>query len=254
MNSRGTYINNIEYFKVLSVKHTPRRVEGRSFCSLTYRYSGKVTVSVADSELVSERDSVTFVPKSLPYVTEVVEDSSFIGIHFDVPDEALPSEPIVIHDVGGAIRALFESLLKRHDGLAAELMRTANLYQLLVQLLLRTESASESVPKRIEAAKEIIELRFHDPYFSISELCGELGVGTAYVRREFASAYGRSPINYLKELRIRNAKELLLSMKISISEVARLSGYSGLSYFIQDFRKTVGESPGEFRKRICSAP
>lgn len=254
MNNRGTYIKKAEYFKVLSAKHAPRRVEGRSFCSLTYRYSGKVSISVADSELISERDSITFVPQYLSYTTEVIEDTGFIGIHFEIDSDSIPTVPTVICGVGGTVRAMFESLIKTRSGAAAELSRTSMLYGLLAELLSRTENASAGVPEKIVRAREIIEASFCNPYFSISGLCGELKVGTAYVRREFASAYGQSPINYLKELRIRKAKELLLSRKISVSEVARLSGYSGLSYFIQDFRKTVGESPGEFRRRICSAP
>lgn len=254
MDKNSIVILGADYFRALSVKHAPREVEGRSFCSLTYRYSGKVTINAAGKELVSESDSVTFVPKGLSYLTEVIEDTEFIGIHFDASCESLPRSPIAIKGAGGAMRAMFESLLNGRGGVCAELSRTAMLYTLFAELVSRTENPAGFVPEKIVRARKMIEEGYSDPYFSIGELCRTLGVGTAYVRREFSASFGQSPINYLKELRIRCSKELLLSKAVSVAEVARLSGYTGVSYFIQDFKRAVGESPGEYRKRICFAP
>lgn len=247
-------VKSAEYFKALSVKHPTREVNGRSFCSLTYRYSGKVLINAKGAELISEKDSVTFVPKSLPYFTEVAQDTCFIGIHFDVESKNLPTVPFVIHGVGSTIRTMFESLIKPRDGLAAELSKAATLYGLFAELLMRTDGLAETVPEKIKRAKETLDKEYGDPCFSIGELCRRLGVTTAYVRREFALGYGQSPISYLKEIKIRNAKELLLSSKMPVSVVAKLCGYSSFSYFIQDFRRATGEAPGEYRKRICFEP
>ena len=254
MDKNRVVIKKAEYFKALSLKHPQRAVEGRDFCSLTYRYSGTVTVKGAEKELISEKDSVTFVPKNLTYLTEVIEDTGFIGIHFDIESASLPKEPCVIHNVGGAVRTMFESLIKPRDGLAAELSKIAMLYGLFAELLMRADSSTDTVPEKIKRAKETLDKEYCNSRFSIGELCRSLGVTTAYVRREFAVCYGQSPISYLKEIRIRNAKELLLSSKMPVSEVAEHCGYSSFSYFIQDFRRATGEAPGEYRKRICFEP
>lgn len=255
MNKNGILnLNCLECFKAFGAKSKLLSVGGRDFCSLTYRYSGRVMISSGDAELFSERGFVTYVPRGLPYSTEIIEDTEFFGIHFNIEGADVPSEPVVLPACGGRIKSLFEGVAKPGDGLSWELSRLSMVYELLGELLELAKKRRSGVPEKIRRAEQIIGERFVDPYFSINELCDTLGIGGAYLRREFARAYGVSPIGFLKGLRIRCAKELLLSRKIPISEVAMLSGYSSESYFVQDFGRAVGESPGEYRKRLCFAP
>ncbi len=65
----------------------------------------------------------------------------------------------------------------------------------------------------------------------------------------FKNEYGISPQEYLLNLRIEKAKELLLNEKqLLISEIALAVGYSDALYFSRLFRKKVGISPKEFVK------
>ena len=103
------------------------------------------------------------------------------------------------------------------------------------------------IPQKIYLAREQMLEKFSDPLFSIDTLAESLGVSTSYLRREFSRAYGKSPIAFLKDLRIKNAKLLLHSGYMSIAEIAEQSGFSSASYFIQVFHKTVGCSPARYR-------
>lgn len=55
-------------------------------------------------------------------------------------------------------------------------------------------------------------------------------------------------MDYLKEVRISNAKTMLLNTNKSIAEIASAVGYSDLKYFSRLFRKLTHLTPSEYRK------
>ena len=65
----------------------------------------------------------------------------------------------------------------------------------------------------------------------------------------FHQYVGESPINYLMRLRSRKVAELLRSGKMSMSEIASLTGFGGVSYMSETFRKFFEKSPREYRKQ-----
>lgn len=67
--------------------------------------------------------------------------------------------------------------------------------------------------------------------------------------RVFRQATGQPPIEYLVRLRIQKAMELLRSTDLSITEIAMEVGFGDSNYFARQFRRALGESPREFRKR-----
>ena len=54
---------------------------------------------------------------------------------------------------------------------------------------------------------------------------------------------GVSPLAYINSLKITRAKELLLSGMYTVTEVAFMSGYSDISHFSREFKKSTGVSP-----------
>ena len=66
--------------------------------------------------------------------------------------------------------------------------------------------------------------------------------------QKFKEKYGISPSEYVAELRISKAKELLLNEDINISEIAQECGFSSLYSFSRAFKENVGISPIKFRK------
>ena len=51
-------------------------------------------------------------------------------------------------------------------------------------------------------------------------------------------------------MRINHSKELLLQNKLKVYEIAEQVGYKNVDYFHKKFKKYVGESPAEFRKKL----
>ncbi len=59
-----------------------------------------------------------------------------------------------------------------------------------------------------------------------------------------------TPTNYLINYRLNNALSMLKETDLSVSEIALLSGFNGISYFTKTFRKVYGCSPSEYRAKL----
>ena len=81
------------------------------------------------------------------------------------------------------------------------------------------------------------------------ELAALTGVSTVYFRKLFTEVMGQSPIDYIQSLRIQKAKEMLQSDYGSITDVASALGYQSIYDFSRAFKKRVGMSPIQYKKR-----
>ncbi|MCU6794680.1 response regulator transcription factor [Paenibacillus sp. WQ 127069] len=72
----------------------------------------------------------------------------------------------------------------------------------------------------------------------------------SYFSRLFKKQVGTSFLEYITQIRMRHAKELLTNPRLKIYEVSVQVGYQDSRYFSQIFRKYTGETPTEFRKRL----
>lgn len=68
-------------------------------------------------------------------------------------------------------------------------------------------------------------------------------------RRLFRKYPNRTPIEYLTEYRLLKACALLRATQMTVTEAAFLSGFSGATYFEEQFRKRYYRSPTEYRRR-----
>lgn len=68
-----------------------------------------------------------------------------------------------------------------------------------------------------------------------------------YLSKQFRIKKGMNLREYINQIRIEEAKRLLLTTNLSVSEVAGLSGYENISYFSTVFRKYTGMSPIDWR-------
>ena len=227
-------------------------VEGRDFYSLSYRYDGKVLLKTEEGELISEANSITFMPKGIGYETEILEDTRMAVVHFKLNGEIPWCRPDTTHVQGREIPLLFERLIQsfRVDN-PQDFYSMSIFYELLAKLEARIPSEGEErIPRKIAEAREGMRRRFSDPCFSITTLADDLGISTSYLRREFSRAYGKNPSTFLRDLRIENAKHLLQSEYLSIARIGEQSGFSCESYFIQVFHKVTGTSPDRYRQGL----
>lgn len=75
------------------------------------------------------------------------------------------------------------------------------------------------------------------------------GYNSSYLGKIFNKKMGESFNSYIDHTRINHSKKLLLEKNLKVYEIAELVGYNNVDYFHKKFKKYVGESPAEYRKK-----
>jgi len=101
----------------------------------------------------------------------------------------------------------------------------------------------------IESAKEYISVNYRNPKLSVEMLCDYLHISQSYFSTIFKQETKESYVGYLTNVRIQKAKELLEHTNDKTYAIAKNVGYDDPNYFSYVFKKKVGTSPSQYRKR-----
>ena len=82
---------------------------------------------------------------------------------------------------------------------------------------------------------------------SLNDLARQYSYSPSHLIRSFHQAYGASPMQYLKKLRIDHASQLLLHSDATIQSVGEMVGLRIPSYFIRVFKQEIGITPAQYR-------
>lgn len=99
----------------------------------------------------------------------------------------------------------------------------------------------------IQRAVRIIQERYAEGV-TLDEIADSLHVTTAYLSGQFNREVGQPFSAYIRELRLKKAKELLLGSSLKTFEIARKVGYPDPKYFSRVFKEATGMTPGEYQK------
>ena len=102
--------------------------------------------------------------------------------------------------------------------------------------------------ERVEKAKLILKERMQNPP-ALDELAQMVNCSPFYLSRQFAPAGGVTMQQYLRQIRMERAAELLRTGKCNVTEAALEVGYSSLSHFSSTFHETFGCCPGLYPLR-----
>ncbi len=113
----------------------------------------------------------------------------------------------------------------------------------------RTFSMQQEDKLFAERLDKIIEDNLANEDFDIGVLAGELGMSRSALFKKVKAMTGDSPSEYIKDLKLRTAVDLLKHSNKSITEIAYASGFSDAGYFGKCFRKKYGMSPRAYKQQ-----
>lgn len=143
---------------------------------------------------------------------------------------------------------LYQKVL-RHE-LTTIFSNSKTAHTFLIEIISKLISADRKPRDWVMNAREYMEIHYRDSNISLDLIAKELNISKFHMCKEFKNRFGRSPGQFLKELRMQEAVRLLKEKNdYSIEQIARQTGYTNSSYFGKVFRKQFGLSPDEFRKK-----
>ena len=218
-------------------KTVKRRHYGLSFC-----YEGQITYIQNGKEYVSCKGTAVILPKGGTYRIERNKTGRFPVINFECLDFLCDTVTVIPVQHADELLADYERMNKLFcfKGTRAQLFGI--FYSMLHKL------SADDIPPELQRAMRLIKSDFCDTALTNARIAAECNMSEVYFRKLFTKHFGVSPKQYIIDLRIQKAKQLLTEDAISISAISETCGSSSPYHFCRLFKQHVGITPSEYRK------
>ena len=217
---------------------------------LVYFLSGQNTTLVDGVQMEDTAGSIRYMPKGQTrgrYRVERHTRSVCIDVFFDT-DSPMPAHALGLRDCQ-AVQNLFLRLYHiwqaKQPGYYTKAM--AMFYEIIHALQQQSRPYLPAGQKaRMQQAYNYILQHYCDTVFDYAALCRMTGFQYAYFSELFRKAYRMPPSDVVLALRMEKAKELLVTGRHSVTEIAQKCGFSNVYYFSAVFKKQTGFAPTRY--------
>lgn len=102
----------------------------------------------------------------------------------------------------------------------------------------------------VDEIKSFIDTNYTDYSFSLQLVADKFNVSLSYLSQFFKEKTGSTVLDYITNLKMNKAKELMLNTNLPLKDVAEQIGYVNVSSFIRRFKQVTGVTPGEYKKKL----
>ena len=212
---------------------------------LIYVTGGSVDFIINGEHITAKAGDVLYIPAGTPYKVEYSVGESIV-VHFEYcsyqeTENISLSNP---SEVGLRFLHLMELWSSRHSVSQAK--------SIIYDILYKIENDRKLSIKEGSAAACIHYMQEHfcDPDLDIEAVCSASFISVSSLQRAFTKYFGISPRQYLIELRMNRALELLKEDTHSVKEIAFLCGFSDEKYFSRAFKKRYGTPPSQLKNHM----
>lgn len=175
-----------------------------------------------------------------PLIDHIVENN-FVSQRNQILNPGVSEELVQLYST--AMRAAKEDKPHSQQHLAGIVM---NILGMIISISQDKAFEVNKSDEIIERAKIIMRENIRKD-IDIKQIAKKLSVSYSWFRKVFKEYTGFAPSQYIQELKIRKAKELLTESNYSIKEISYDLNFSSYEYFLSFFKKRVGLTPSEYR-------
>ena len=189
-----------------------------------------------------------------PKYCAIFVEKEFFELHFKeyASSALLPFNGLIINIKNNRLDALVKEFICESQNLhLSKDIVLKNIATLLIHQIIRNiieYDFNETIFTNNLVINEVIKfINIHyENSINIDDLAKLSNLSKSHFTKLFTDEMQVSPIVYLKMIRLQNAKKILLSKQLSITQVAQQCGFNSPSYFTKIFKETFNETPKEF--------
>ena len=236
---------------------------GRVDWQLLFVASGKTHFYIGGKDqIVTAGHMVLFQPKEEQHYEYFGEDKPEVyWVHFtgSAVKEILRSydipldEHIFFAGTPAAYTQLFKNMIEEFQTckVGYKEMLEMNLRQLFLMIqrtrLEKPPLVTTAVQQEMDFARQYFHKHYNEP-INIEEYAQSRHTSISLFMRNFKKVYGVSPKQYLLNIRMNNAQNLLETTDYTVAEIAAIVGYDNSLYFSRIYHKQKGQAPSDYRK------
>lgn len=254
-------ISNIKIRSVISVETKKSESEHQNYSSnlkyheLIYIASGEAEVVFSDTIFTNKPGDIIFLPlgEYSSYSANILKDERCFDIFFSGDFKLPPIADSQNFVKNTNIPLLFEKLYRtwQRKEIAYYNKCMSLFYEILAEMELTT---SKYIPSkkgdRLETALDYIHSHYTDTHFEYERLPSLCGISYTYFKRLFTERFCVTPSEYVRNLKISRACELLRLEQYSVTRISEMCGFSDIYFFSKQFKKYVGVSPNKYKKNL----
>lgn len=243
------YEGNNPIIKIISVaemrwKASEASVAPRPYAALAFRITGSARVEAGGNEYYVNQNEVLYMPQNLDYKA-VYSDTEMIVIHFKTEkQDSLPE--IYGFENGEQLYKMFlkAKLLWQNKEPGYNIYALAQVYNILGTIL--ESETKANLPECFLEAVSFINGNFKNNQLSVSDICAAAKIGQTSLRQYFKRHYGKSPVQYITELRLDYARNLIAGGD-TVENAAVKSGFNDPKYLSRLVKKHFACTPRDLK-------
>ena len=229
-------------FIVHSEKDRKFQMTDRPSYGLSLCMSGKITYTMDGKDFVSEPECAVLLPKGGTYSLFGDKEGMFPVINFQC--ENFSCDEIMVFSLENPQACIQDFDTLRNLFLYGK--DRLKIYSVFYELLSKVSSDHTQRHTPIDPVIRFIERNIKNPILSNTELAKQIGISEVYLRKLFLAYYTITPKQYILDIRIRKAKQLLCDTQLSVSAIAEECGFSSVYHFCRAFKNKTGTTPTEY--------
>lgn len=266
LEDRSSFIsvNSCGYYRLVKRQvFETTRPEGRPDFQLLYVANGSLTFGIkGEMHCVSEGGVVIYQPREAQYyLYDIKKAPEVYWLHFSgagvckyLEDLGFKDKPWYPAGLKNEYPAIFDKIIRELQLKILHCRELTNNYALELFLLISRNMSEKNINqhKINEHVQKMIELinKNISSEHSIREYARLCNMSTCWFINCFKGYTGKTPQQYITDLRISKAKELLAYSSFNITEIASIVGYENPFYFSRIFKKVTAMSPREYKNRV----
>lgn len=216
---------------------TDRKSYGLSFCK-----SGQITYIQNGREYVSNKSCAIILPKGGTYSIKGDIAGEFSVINFDCLEFLCDTISVIPIQNAEELIADYELMKK----LICFDENRAQIFSIFYGILHKL--SSNKIPRELIGAVRLIHSDYYDTSLTNAKLAAKCNISEVYFRKLFTKHFAISPKQFIVDLRIKKAKQLLTEGVLSVSYISEKCGFSNTYHFCRLFKEHTGTTPTEYRK------
>jgi AraC-like DNA-binding protein len=228
---------------------------------ILYCLSGAGTVETLGQRLDIGAGQLAWIANERPHAhhADPQDPWTLLWFRLDGPDPILlrnklfgDAPPVVFMTEGMALQAWFDRLFLTMrgsgTGIEVRLNQLAGEFLALVDLAIRGDGKTNSLPASLNAALLAMRADLRKPWGS-DDLSAMTRLSASQVRRLFRKHLRTSPHQWLLRERLSHAQTLIADSAMKLAEIAEVCGFCDVYHFNREFRRSIGTPPAAWRRR-----
>ena len=218
---------------------TNRASHGLSFC-----LGGQITYTQNGKQYISTKNNAVLLPKASTYSLVGNKDGVFLVVNFDCT--GLDCSEITLFDL--QTPETFCKDIQKLNELFLFQDKQLDIYLIFYNILKRMVLEQNPPNNALHLAMKYIEKNIGNADMTNESIAQNANISEVYLRKLFSKNFHTTPKQYILDIRIQKAKQLLTDSSLTVSSISELCGFSSVYTFSRSFKEKTGISPSDFSK------